>query len=316
MSDETITEDQELKEMEEQILAAEAEKAKAAEVEPTPSPEPDASTAPETPKEPEAPVTPTQVQVETPKDDPMEWAQKKGFKTPEDMARALLKKEQDFHAERQNKERDNTPPVTQFPPQQWQPRPDMGGYPPPPAYGYPPPPQRISARDVAQNYPQLAPEDVERVLPLVIDAARAISANDVAALERKYAHIERVSQRNSELMSLMQDPAFRDERVQQEIHKVLDADPQIFQRERKPHVAAFQQALANMTRKQLQQGTTVGANPSRAQTPPVTAGGGNGSANTSPINYNDPAFQRKFESWSMKEQEAFINSNGRIIPKK
>ena len=112
-------------------------------------------------------------------------------------------------------------------------------------------------------------------------------------------------------MRLMQDPAFRDERVQAEIHAVLDADPSIFQRERNPHVYAFNQALTNMTRKQLQQGAGNG-HTTPTNMPPVTAGGGNGSASSGPVRVSEKDFAR----WSVKDQEAFITSNGRIVPKR
>ena len=112
-------------------------------------------------------------------------------------------------------------------------------------------------------------------------------------------------------MRLMQDPAFRDERVQAEIHAVLDADPSIFQRERNPHVYAFNQALTSLGRKQLQQGFTNG-HTSPTNMPPVTAGGGNGSASFGPVRISEKEFSR----WSIKDQEAFINSQGRIVPKR
>jgi hypothetical protein len=108
----------------------------------------------------------------------------------------------------------------------------------------------------------------------------------------------------------MQDPAFRDQRVQKEIHSILDSDPTIFQRERTPLIYAFKEAVFNMGRKQLQTGTSEELTPENR--PPTTAGGGNGSANTSLRKITT----KEFDSWDTKEQEAFIKSNGRIIPKR
>lgn len=314
MSNETMEEQkQELKELEAEIeqVAAE-EKAKAAQVEPEPSPEPVASPEPEPTPEPEAVVTPQQSEApqvtEKPKDDPMEWARKKGFKSPEDMARALLQKEQEFHDSRQKAkaEAQQLPPM---PPQNWNPAPQMG-YPAMPNMPFYQPQPAINPRQVAALYPSLAPEDVERVMPLIVDAAEAISNRKMAAFEQRFGAIQRTTERNSELMTLMQDPAFRNEAVQREIHSVLEADPSIYQRERSPNTYAFEKALSNLARKQLQQG--VATDTPTGSKPPVTAGGGNGSAFTVPVKITEKDFDR----WTLKEQEAFINSNGKIVPKK
>lgn len=303
----TVEDDKELKDMKEQLeQLAEAEKAKAEE---TPHPEPIEVKAPEVPEVQPTPVASPEVKPEG-KKDPMEWAKEKGFKTPEDMARALLQKEQEFHQSRQKAERE-TPPIPQA---TWQPTPQMPpmGYPPPaPSYYPQPPAYRGDFRDVAALYPNVDPEDVKRVMPMILDVAKVISAQDKAELERKYGHIERATQRNNELMTLMQDPAFRDNRVQKEIHAVLDSDPSIFQREpARALTIAYEKALGNMARRQLQTGMSEETTPDNR--PPVTAGGGNGSANTVPIKVN----AKMFDSWNEKEQEAFIKSNGRVIPKR
>lgn len=317
MSNETarLEAEKELKEMEEQLTQAKEEQDKAKAVEDSqPSPEPIVEPSTEAKPLDETPVTPQQSEAvsqttEQPKDDAMEWAKRKGYKSPEDMARELLKKDQDYHRSKQNQAAAPQPPVQPA----WQPTPEMGfGYQPQPQYQQPPQP-RLSPRDVAQYYPQLSPDDVERVMPLVIDAAEAISNRKMAAFEQRYGQqfgqIQRTTERNNELMTLMQDPAFRDERVQREIHAVLDAEPSLFNRPG-AYSAAYEKALANMTRKQLQQG--VATETPTGQKPPVTAGGGNGSANTGPLKVTE----KEFESWTIKQQEAFINSNGRTVPKK
>lgn len=306
MSNEVDVEDAEEKQLREQIeRLSEAEKEKA-ENENSPHPEPVEvpATEPESQKPQDAQdESKPEVKAEG-KDDPMEWAKKKGFKTPEDMARALLQKEQEFHQSRQKAEREAPPP-----PPAWQPAPQMGYQQQYQQPAYQPMPQRVSMRDIAARYPQLDPNDVERVLPLIMDAAEVISNKRAADLEAKYGHIERTTQRNNELMTLMQDPAFRDERVQKEVHAILDSDPTIFQRERTPLVYAFKEAVFNMGRKQLQTGVGAESTPNK---PPVTAGGGNGSAFTIPRKVTE----RDFDSWSEKEQDAFIKSNGRVLPKR
>ncbi len=306
------TEDKELEELRQQIeQKVDEAKDQAAEpaIEPeTPSPEPIATPASEAPQDQPPAVTPNQsTPPKAAQDDPMEWAKRKGYKSPEDMARELLKKDQDYHA---SKKAEREAP--QAPPPSWNPAPDMGyGYPPPPQYGYPPPQPRLNPRDIAAYYPQLAPEDVERILPLVLDATQAVSRRERASYERELGEIRRSTRRNNELMNLMQDPAFRDERVQREIHAVLDANPNLFQRD-DAYTQAFKDALGNLARKQLQQGFSDKTDPERGTKPPVTAGGGNGSANTAPL----VVTPKMFDSWTDAEQKAFINSNGQKVPKR
>lgn len=324
MSNETIEkEDQELEELRKQIeQKAEEEKEQASKpVEPEPThPEPATSPASDVPASDPAPVTPNtsqpeQSQTATGKDDPTEWAKKKGIETYDDAVRALQQKEIEFHKRNQAghpgyRDINGDKPVVQ---PAWQPAPQMGyGYQQPPVYM---PQPRMNPREIAPYYPQLAPEDVERVMPLVMDAAEVISNRKMAALRQEFggqvSEIQRTTMRNNELMQLMQDPAFRDNRVQREVHAVLDSDPSIFQRERTPYAYAYEKALANMTRKQLQQGFDAGKE-TLGLKPPVTAGGGNGSANTAPVKITE----KMFDSWTPEEQKAFLNSNGRIIPKR
>ena len=304
MSNETEVEDKEEKELREKIeQLAEAEKVKAEDTpHPDPAPEPYAPTKPE-----DDPVTQPESKPETKvegSDDPMEWAKKKGFKTPEDMARALLQKEHEFHQSRQKApEREALPP----PAPAWNPTPDMGrGYPPQTAY--PPQSRRPNYREIAAMYPQLLPEDVERVMPLILDTANVIARQEVLEIEKKYAQIARTTQRNNELMTLMQDPAFRNERVQREIHSVLDSDPTIFQREpERALTIAYEKAMVNLARQQLQKGISEDILHGK---PPTTAGGGNGSARTVPIKITE----KMFDSWSEQEQEAFLKRG--VIPKR
>lgn len=301
-NDATVEEAQrELDEMEKQLTqAAEEEKEKAEQKEKIETlealpPDPVPSTAPEPSTPPEVPVTPQPSQGEKPKDDPMEWAKAKGFKSPEDMARALLQKEREFHESRQ-KQNPTPPPLPE-----WQPRPEMGyGYPPPPppAYGYQPP---LDPRQLANEYGML-PEDFDKVARLAADINHAALKRERANWQREVGEIRRVTDRNNELMTLMQDPAFRDVRVQKEIHAVLDSDPSIYQRERLPMTRAYEMALGNMARKTLQQGVHPETPHTNGSTPPVTAGGGNGSAFTVPRKIT----QREFDRLDVKEQEKLL----------
>jgi hypothetical protein len=324
MSNATVEEDKkELDELKQQIeQAAEADKAKAAtpviEVTPEkPSPEPEPVKDPE-PVSEEPTVTPNQSEPQG-KDDPMEWARKKGLKTPEDMARLLRQKEQEYHQSRQKQAAPQQPPQQQqnWPPQQqqnWQPQPQLNEWGLPPTMPFYQPPVQVTPRQVANYYPQLAPEDVERLMPLVVDAAEVISNRKMAALEQRFGaqfgEIQRQTERNNEILQLSQDPAFHDQRVMQEMESAMNSDPSIFQRQG-AYTMLFRKALENLARKQLQQGVSNGE-PAKGNNPPVTAGGGNGSMNT----VQEPVTEKLFLSWTDSEQKNYINSNGRIRPKK
>ena len=317
MSNEAAVEEaqRELDEMEQQLTqAAEAEKEKAEQPEKIETlqalpPDPIPSHAPEPTTQPEATVTQQPSDAEKPKDDPMEWARKKGFKSPEDMARALLQKEQEFHQSRQKQNgQQQQPPAPPMP--TWQPAPDMGygnAYPPPPMPFYQPP---VDVRRLASSY-EMLPEDFDKVARVAADLTRAAIEQERTRWNSEMSSIRRTTERNNEVMTLMQDPAFRDERVQREIHAVIDSDPTIFQRPG-AYSSAFEKALGNLARKQLQQGVTQETGHQNGNTPPVTAGGGNGSANVGPRKVTE----REFNSWPVKDQEAFLLSNGRTVPKK
>lgn len=303
-------EEMELDELKEKIDKA-SEQAKAATATAEPSPEPVKEPVEEPEKNPAPASQSAQSEPEAKakeEDDPVKWAKEKGFTTPEDLARALLHKEQEFHRRNQAghpgyRDVGGQPPAPQ---PQWQPAPVVPQYQPQVPQYQPMP--RVDPRQIAAYYPQLAPEDIEKVLPLVMDAAQAISARDRADMERRFGNIERTTQRNNEMMSLMQDPAFRDNKVQKEIHEILDSDPTIFQRERTPLVYAYEKAVMSLYRKQLQQGVSEEKSPR----PPVTAGGGNGSANTTPWRPTE----EEVSKWDVKDLERYMKSNGKVLPKR
>ena len=268
--------------------------------------------------QPEAPVqTPvTPPATEQPAaNDPLEWAKKKGLDTPEAAVRALQKLEEEFHRRNQAGHpgyRDlgngNPAPQPQVPPApQWTPQPQVPAFQPP--YGYPPPPPPNRAdinQSLARKY-GMDPEDVERLMPMMLDAADAIATRKTAALERHVMNVTRQTERNAEFQTLMQDPAFLDPRVRAEMHEVLK-DGQLFQQGGRAYTTAFNMALANLARKQLQQGVAPEVRPSNM--PPVTAGGGNGSANTAPFKVTEAIFN----TWTDEQQEAFLTKGA--IPKR
>lgn len=307
MSDET-----EVSDVEEMNRLMELEKAERPAATAT-EPEPEPATTPEPTSEAEqhapAPVTPTPAQETPSAADPLKWAEKKGLNSPEALARSLQSMEEEFHRRNQAGHpgyRDipngNPAPMPPAPPPNWNPNPQA------PAYGYPPPPPpAFDKRELARRY-DMDPDDFDKIARLNADLTRQAIAMERQRWEGEMSEVRRSTARNAEFTQLMQDPAFSDPRVQAEMREVLK-DGQLFQQGGPVYARAFNMALANLTRKQLQQGA-VPENRTPSNTPPVTAGGGNGSAKTYQVN------QAMFDSWSLKDQEAFLKSDGRVLPKR
>lgn len=233
------------------------------------------------------------------KDDPLKWAEKKGFKSAEDMARALLQKEHEYHESRQ-KGKDEPPPIQKLP--NWNQNVQRSL----PQTNWTPSPQNAEA--LASRY-EMDPSDFTRVSRLVADMMQSALPREREMVERRLMQIERDGARQKELMGLMQDPAYSDPRVQKEMHEILDADPQLFGRDGwQTHV--FTQALGRLARKQLQQESISVNGVSKGENPPVTAGGGTGSTNVGPIKVNEKIFL----TWPESQQKAFLETGK--VPKK
>lgn len=318
MSDQN--DDKELEEMRQQILDAEASEGSAASAilgEPQPAPQVESVNAQAqnpTPAAPQPSENGTQAQPTPPNpDDPLRWAQdKKGLKTPEELARAYQQLEQEFHKRNQQGHpgyqdlNGNPAPVPPPPPQGWNPNPQAPAY----GYGYPPPPPRPTRQDITRQLAEkhrMDPEDVERIAPLVFELAEAVANQRVSPLEREVVNVRASSARNAELFQLMQDPAFSDPRVEAEMREVLK-EGSVFQRERQPYIKAFQLALENLARKQLQQsGTTASVgNQTMGSRPPVTAGGGNGS----PVNGPRVLSPKDIERMPLEDMEKLLRQSG------
>lgn len=169
-------------------------------------------------------------------------------------------------------------PVYGFPP----PPPPMVPSFVPPAFPQQPSPQVIS--QIARMYPQLAPEDIERVAPLIGDLAETIADRKFRQLEERFVSSERERQRERELERLKQDPHFNNKEVLDEMGSILEANPRITQ-EMNGLTFAFNQALANVGRKKLEGIAPTPPQPSvppLPTTPPTTARG------TGPSNVSKP----------------------------
>lgn len=303
-----------------QLMEQEAQEKAAAAAMKAPEPQPDIAHTPipdaqVQPVEPVSePVAPTPAPVTPSADDALEKARKKGLTEPHDIARAYQELQDEFHRRNQaghpgyrDVQNGNPAPQAPPPPPNWNPAPQY----PPQGYQYAPPPP--SRQDVTNNLAKkygMDPEDIERLMPMMVDAAEAIASRRTSGIERELAQVRQQSERSAEFQQLIQDPAFADKRVQDEMREVLK-DGELYRRGGRVHTTAFQMALANLARKQLQQGFTPESR-TPSNNPPVTAGGGNGSANTLPFRITDDVIA----SWDMKDQDAYFRSGGKTIPKR
>lgn len=257
-----------------------------------PDPEPVAQESEEQPKEAE---TTEEVQPQ-PTDDSIEWAKKKGLKTPEDIARSYRELEKKWHSENQAKGNQNGfqngfqngNPAPQPPaPTGWQPNP----YPPQGGHGE-------AVKAFARKH-QLDEGDAERLLPAMIEIASMINRRDLTPLQQEILDIRRQSQKTSRLTQLMQDPLFADPTIAKEMHQVFESNPSLFGRE-DGYEIAFAHAKDSLLRQQIQR--------SHQKMPPTTAGGGN--ARSGP----KPNAMKAFNAMSDEEKERYLLSLNINVP--
>lgn len=261
----------------------------------TPIPSAPPAQPPAEPAKPAAEAAPTPPQPR-PGDqvEPLEWARKKGLKTPEDIARSLRALETEFHRRNQMppapapsapapSPEQPRPSERYIPPAPYQPRPSEGYPPPAPAPRYAPTPAPLSRGEVqwlADTY-QIPAEDVERLAPMLMDMVAGAQRRS----ETRFARLERDNARNSEMFRLMQDPSFQHPEVQFEMHRILEEDPRIFDLEPAPYSVAFNRALVNIARKHVATDkveTPVLEAPPMSSRPPTTLGGEGGSGGGAP----------------------------------
>lgn len=186
-----------------------------------------------------------------PEVDIREWAKKKGINTIEGAARSLREMEQRLSkANAELKAKEDVPRGT-FQPQVYQPTPQFNpSYAPPPYPPYPVDREKIIEQE-AKRY-NMAPEDFERVLSLSNDIAAMQARRLEAQFNSKLQEIGQETRRNSELRELMQDPLFTNEKVQFEMHRVLEENPKAFTLEPSPYLYAFNEAQRRLARQYLQ----------------------------------------------------------------
>lgn len=235
---------------------------------------------------------------------PVEWARKKGLNSEEAIARSLREMEQEFHKRNQGKWKDevpqgtNPPPPPQYEPPRWQPQPAP----------YLP---KQNLQGLADAY-KIPAEDIERMLPFVMDAI----ALREKPLRDELQVIKKETARNAEFRSLMQNPEFTKPEVQMELRKVLEEQPEAFERESEPFSWAYTQAMNRIARRYLQ--GDINTKPIQSTPyptrPPVTAGNlgiGTGERDST----EGRMTPEKFASLSVDEQRAYLNRAGLVTSK-
>ena len=182
-----------------------------------------------------------------------------------------------------------TPPGYQ-PQPQWQPQ-----WTPPPQQFYPQPPtypvdrERLLEIEAAKR--GWDKEDFRKIVELTDEMSELKIRRIKAESDARYTALERETRRNSELNALLADPFFTNPKVQFEMHKVFEENPQAFSLEPQPYVYAFNEAQKRLGRQFLQDGPMESEHvPSLPTKPPVDPG----KAST-------PAFEQSKESKILEE---------------
>lgn len=229
---------------------------------------------------PAAPQTASKPQELTPPAEPVtgessvdykEWAKKKGidWTTDTSVLAALHKSDQEFHKKRAT---------------QKAPEPQIPAY-VPPAPTYAPPayiqtPQNSIEESIARQY-NMTVEDVRRLAQFNKDFFEIAMRQEREKQSRELESFKIENQKNSVFRELSSDPVFRNPEVAVEYHNVVEqmqtSDPESFEKDPSQYKRAYDKALSNIGRRNLE-GKSVGGNVpvSLPNTPPKPLGQGSG----------------------------------------
>lgn len=195
-----------------------------------------------------------------------EWAKKKGLKDGDSALRSLRELEKKLHGNAyENKVKETTAP-------QWQPQPTFQPqmqpqFAPPPYYPpqYPMDREKILEQEASRR--GWDKEDFRKVLDLADEVSDMKMRRIQAQNDARYAELSKETMRNSEIRELMNDPLFTNEKVQFEMHKVLEENPKAFTLEPMPYSYAFNEAQRRLARRYLQGGSVEKNDDSTNQLP-------------------------------------------------
>jgi len=249
--------------------------------------------------------------------DLQDWAKAKGVDWTSDTSvlEALRKSDIEFHRKREEKLKalaQNAPSVAPVAPSPYQPpyyQPT--GYQPPPIQ-----PNQVMLDNIARQY-NMTPEDVERLLKFNRDQFEIMQRNYDQQIQRRFAEIQRDTNKNSIFQELSSDPIFRNPEVLNEWHRTVeemqDRDPQSFE-DPSNYRRAYDETLKNIGRRYLQGNNTrssksdIFASPTNPPRPTGTSGEGTmpNDSEMVPINY---------DRLSVEEQRAYLSKLGRVQSK-
>lgn len=262
-----------------------------------------------------------------------EWWAKKGFKTSEDIANSYRELERELTRKNQELARQNAPgaqppapptaPPYGYP--SYIPAPNPVAPPSYPAYAPPqhfqpaqvPPPQNVE--HLAKQY-GLMPEDFEKVYAVANDLSQVNVRRELDRIMPGVLNqVHRVNMevtRNREMVDLMSEPTWKNQRVQFEMHKILNDDPAILQRQPLPYRYAHDEALKRIARVDLGGSNTFQAPPnnppaSSGGRPPAMAGSNGKGADIAPAGPGTGEISpEQFAALPLKEKREFLQTLG------
>lgn len=213
-----------------------------------------------------------------------EWAKKKGidWTTDSTVLAALHKSDQEFHKKRAEEKAKEPAPPAYIPPT-YQP-----SYGPSPVYVPPTPNQRQIIEELARAN-NMTPEDFERVARVSREVYEANASRDRDTWRKEMETIKLAEQKNSVFRELSSDPVFRNPEVAVEYHNVLEqmqvSDPVSFEKDPLQYKRAYDKALSNIGRRNLEGKSGVEVQPPVDRLPsippkPFGQGSGGGYAET------------------------------------
>lgn len=318
----------------------ELERQKAFKPQPVPAgtPEPTAAVAPaaqvnapgpvaEPPSPPAAPAITGNKEVD-------EWWAKKNFKSTEDMANSYRELERELSRKNMELARSQPPPAPPPPvapmPNYWQQQTPPAYVPPNPnpwANPYAPPmpvppnaPLPTQAKEELAKQYGLAPEDFEKVYAVANDLSQTTVRRELErvmpGIVNQVRAVNQAVMRQNEMVDLMAEPTWKNPQVQFEMHKVLQEDPAILQRQTLPYRYAHDEALKRIARANLGGSPT---NPtfltngvaSSAPRPPAMAGSNGKGQEAAPAGSASVEITpEQFAGLSMKEKTEFLRASG------
>lgn len=254
-----------------------------------------------------------------------EWWAKKGFKSPDDIANSYRELERELTRKNQELAKATQPapaPVPMAPaiPNYWaQPQPPAWMPPVTPAPVQMPPQQTIE--QLAEQY-NLTPEDFKKVYAVANDLSQVTVQRELnrvmPGIIQQVRAVNGEVTRQREMVDLMSEPTWKNPQVQFEMHKVLNEDPAILQRQTLPYRYAHDEALKRIARANLGGSNVMPTTPtnppaSSGGRPPATAGSNGKGAEGAPAAAGTQEMTaEQYAALPLAEKRQFLQSLGAI----